>query len=85
MVHNALHASLAFSATPMAIPSKMEWKQSAKMRRIVSVIDPVLTTVAFTKFLASGMIVASSSHYESKWYKKLASLNNSTYLDCKTL
>ena len=54
---------MCIPATPMAIPSKTEWKQRAKMRRIVSVKDVLLTKVATTKFFASGLIMESSSHY----------------------
>ena len=41
----------------------MEWKQSAKMRRMVSVADVLTPTGAATKLVASGTIVATSSHY----------------------
>ena len=55
----------------------MEWKQSAKMRRMVSVADVLTPTGAATKLVASGTIVATSSHYILQTIKqKLASFTD---------
>ena len=49
-VHRALQASALVSATPIAMPSKTEWKHSAKMSNMLSPSDVAVFRGEFTEW-----------------------------------